>query len=457
MKNFCLLIFIYLIENVYLEFEKIDLIYQDGYFYIPLNFPYKENKTKTYYIFSTKLPMSFYPSLNCTKCTKKLLNQSEFESKEKNKSIPYYYYNFVGGEYHGNLTTDKYYSEDDFVAFDNMTYAKNYTGKGRFSLSYLNYNFNTSKKLFAIKFYENNAELHLGDYDHERNMDDFKAFNITTDFNYSYYNETIPVNENDIVKLNNIFGNSLLMEEEDNKTKYENRTLELDNSMWYMSFPKIKINDKEVDNTQKNYKLTLDMSNDRFYIPRDFFIKNVDKIFPKEAKCQISRGGYFICQCDEEYKTKFGNFKFISENGTEFLVNVTDYMSFQSSISGSKCEVHLVLNYDNDLFIGGTTVLNNYYSIFNIENKTFSILPRENLNIKETGKYLIMFFIVLIIAFALFFGGYFFYNKYVINDPTGIVPQSNNNINRNQNNNNQNIHGFQGQNDFQQEDGHNYY
>ena len=456
MKNFCLLIFIYLINKVYLEYEKIDLTYQGGYFYIPLNFPYKENKTKTHYIFSTKLPMSFYPAINCSKCTLKLLNQSEFEDKGKNKSIPYYFYNFVGGEYHGNLTTDKFYSEDDFVAFDNMTYAKNYSGRGRFSLCYLNYNFNTSKKLFAIKFYENNAELHLGDYDHERNMDEFKAFKIITENNYSYYNETIPVNDNDTNKLNSIFENGLLMEEEDNKTKYENRTLELDNSIWYMSFPKIKINDKEVENPQSDYKLTLDMSNDKFYIPRNFFIKNVDKIFPKEAKCQIARGGYFICQCDEDYKTKFGNFKFISENGTEFLVNVTDYMSFQSSISGSKCEVHLVINYDNDLFIGGTTVLNNYYSIFNIENKTFSIVPRENLNTKETGKYIIMFFIVLIVAFALLFGGYFFYNKYVINDPTGMIPQSNNNINRNQNNN-QNIHGFQGQNDFQQEDGQNYY
>ena len=438
MNNFCLLIFLYLIEKVYLEFEKIELIYQDGYFYIPLNFPYRENKTKTYYIFSTKLPMSFYPSLNCSKCTKKLLNQSEFMDNEKNKSIPYYYYNYVGGEYHGNLTTDKYYSEENFVAFDNLTYAKNYSGKGRFSLSYLNYNFNTSKKLFAIKFSENNAELHLGDYDQNRNMDDFKAFNITTEYNYSYYNETIPVTDGDIDKANNISENNLLMEEEDNKTKYENRTLELDNSMWYITFPKLNINNIETDIS--DYKLTLDMSNDKFYIPRNFFIKYVDKIFPKEAKCQIARGGYFICQCDEDYKTKFGNFKFISGNGTVFFVNVTDYMSFQSSISGSKCEVNLVINYDNDLFIGGITVLNNYYSIFNIENKTFSILPRENLNTKETGKYLIMFFIVLIVAFALLFGGYFFYNKYVINDPTGLVPQSmNNNANENQN-----IHDFQG-------------
>jgi len=440
MNNYFLLIFIYLIEKAYLEFEKIDLIYQDGYFYIPLNFPYRENKTKTYYIFSTKLPMSFYPSLNCSKCTKKLLNQSEFIENGKNKSIPYYFYNYVGGEYHGNLTTDKYYSEENFVAFDNLTYAKNYSGKGRFSLSYLNYNFNTSKKLFAIKFSENNAELHLGDYDQNRNMDDFKAFKIIIEYNYSYYNETIRVTDGDIDKINNIFENNILMEEEDNKTKYENRTLELDNSMWYISFPKLNINNIETDIPQSDYKLTLDMSNDKFYIPRNFFIKYVDKIFPKEAKCQIARGGYFICQCDEDYKTKFGNFKFISGNGTVFFVNVTDYMSFQSSISGSKCEVNLVINYDNDLFIGGITVLNNYYSIFNIEDKTFSILPRENLNTKETGKYIIMFFIVLIVAFALLFGGYFFYNKYVINDPTGLVPQSNNNnINENQN-----IQGFQG-------------
>ena len=440
MKNFCFLIFVYLIEKVYLEYEKIDLIYQDGYFYIPLNFPYRENKTKTYYIFSTKLPMSFYPSLNCSKCIKKLLNQSEFVNNKKNKSIPYYYYNYVGGEYHGNLTTDKYYSEENFIAFDNLTYAKNYSGKGRFSLSYLNFNFNTSKKLFAIKFAENNAELHLGDYDQNRNMEELKAFNIITENNYTYYNETISVTDRDVDNVNKIFENSLLMEEEDNNTKYENRTLELDNSMWYISFPKLNINNIETDIPTSDYKLTLDMSNDKFYIPRNFFIKYVDKIFPKEAKCQIARGGYFICQCDEDYKTKFGNFKFISRNGTVFFVNVTDYMAFQSSISGSKCEVNLVINYDNDLFIGGITILNNYYSIFNIENKTFSILPRENQNIKETGKYIIMFFIVLIVAFTLLFGGYFFYNKYVINDPIGLVPQSNNN----NANGNQNIHGFQG-------------
>ena len=129
----------------------------------------------------------------------------------------------------------------------------------------------------------------------------------------------------------------------------------------------------------------------------------------------------------------------------EFLVNVTDYMAYQSSISGSRCNIDIVINYENDLFIGGTTVLNNYYSIFNIENKTFSILPRENKNIKQTGKYIILFFVVLILAILILFGGYYFYNKYVINDPTGLAPQ-NNNVHNNNNANN-NIHGLQHNND----------
>ena len=124
-------------------------------------------------------------------------------------------------------------------------------------------------------------------------------------------------------------------------------------------------------------------------------------------------------------------------------------MIYQSSISGSRCTVDIVINYDNDLFIGGTTVLNNYYSIFDIGNKTFSILPRENQNIKETGKYIFVFFVVLVLAFAILFGGYYFYNKYIINDPTGLAPQNNNDANNNANQ----IHGFHNQNNNQNNNG----
>ena len=436
MNKFFILIFIYLIEKVCTEYEKIELEYSDSYYYIPLNFPDKNEKNG--FIFSTKLPMSFFPSSNCSKCSL-FINETKFEDENKNVSIPYYYFNYTGRLFSGNISTDKYSSQNNFLAFDNLSYATNYVGKGRFSLSYLNYNFNTSKKLFAIKFTKENTELHLGDYDHERSMTNLKTFNIVVEHKYENYTERV-IREN----VKSIFDNNLLIEEDDNKTHEENITFEVDKSVWYMSFPKLIINRNNKDNitTIKESKLTLDISTSQFYIPRKFFIENVDKIFPADAKCQITRGGYFTCDCDEEYKTKFGNFKFVSENGVEFLINVTDYMYFQSSISGSRCNIDIVINYDNDLFIAGTTVLNNYYNIFDIDNKTFAILPKEDLNTKQTGKYIFLFFVMIFLAIALLFGGYYFYNKYVINDPTGLDVQNNNNDNANNNN----IHGIQHQN-----------
>ena len=442
MNNFFLIIFIYILDKVYLEYEAIELELEEYNYYIPIKFPNEKKKT---FLFSTKLPMSFFPSSNCTYCLlENKFNNSQFKEENKSIALPYYYYNFTGILYNGNYSTDKFVGEHSFLLFDNLSYIKNYTEKGIFSLSYLNYNFNTPKKMFALKFQsDGKSELHLGDYDHNRNIGDLKTFNIVTEYIYENYTETIITN-----KLYNIFDNNLLTEE-DNIT-YENITYEVDKSVWYMNFPQLVINDHKLDKPMNEYKLTLDMSASKFYIPRNFFINNVEKILPKEAKCQINREGYFVCQCDEEYKTKFGNFKFISENGVEFWVNTTDYMIYQSSISGSKCNVHLVINYDNDLFIGGITVLNNYYSIFDIENKTLSILPRENNNTKQTVKFIILFFIVLFLAIGILFGGYYFYNKYVINDPTGLVVQNhNNNDNNNNNNNIRQIQDLQRQNEFQ--------
>ena len=441
MNQFFLLIFVCLLEKVILEYESIELVYSNDNYYIPLNFP--GNTSKTYYILSTNLPKSFFPSFNCTKCTEFKINETKYKDENKNVSIPYFFYNFTGRLFSGNYSTDKFFEQNNFLAFDNFSYATNYSGRGRYSLSYLNYNFSTPQKIFAIKFLEENAELHLGDYDHNRNMDELKTFNIVTEYKYENHTETIIIENN---TLNNIFENNLLIEEVDNKTLLQNITYEIDKSTWYMSFPKLKIKKKEekdVDNPLEEYKLTLDISADKIYIPKNFFIKNVQNFFPKDAKCQINQGGYFTCQCDEDYKKKFGNFKFIAENGEAFWINVTDYMYYQSSISGSKCNIDLVINYENDLFIGGITVLNNYYSIFNIDNGTFSILPRENKNTKETGKFLLLFFIVIILAFILLFGGYYFYNKNIINDPTGLAPQNNNNNqNSNRNNNNNNVHGI---------------
>ena len=113
-------------------------------------------------------------------------------------------------------------------------------------------------------------------------------------------------------------------------------------------------------------------------------------------------------------------------------------MAFQSSITGSTCEVHLMMNYDNDLFIGGITVLNNYYSIFDVENNKLKILPKEDLSGQETSKFLIIFFVVIAATIIILFGGYYFYNKFVINEPTGLAQQNNDQNNNQDENPNQN-------------------
>ena len=55
----------------------------------------------------------------------------------------------------------------------------------------------------------------------------------------------------------------------------------------------------------------------------------------------------------------------------------------------------------------------------------------------------------MILAIGLLFGGYYFYNKYVINDPIGLVVQNHNNNANNNNNNIRQIQDLQRQNEFQ--------
>ena len=436
------LLILYFINKISSDYEKFDLTYRSSAYYMGLNFP--DKNAKLGFILSTKIPKSFFPTTECSKCTQKLLNYSESKTQNstKNISIPYYFYNFIGREYNGTIYSDKYMSNETFCGFSNFTYAAyadGYDGRGRVAISFLNYNFNTSKKLFALKFSDDKVELHLGDY--EQSSYDIKTannFSVTIMHEYENYTEQIIHNKTNISYIsNNLFfeNNNYLSEQNDSNDSYvENITIEVDKSRWYIDFPKMKIkteSEVDVDYPNNSYKLTLDLGADRFYIPKLFFEKNVDKFFPKDSKCQITKSGYFICQCDEDFKTKFGSFVFETAEGTKFYVNVTDYMTFQSSITGSLCEVHVVINYDNDMFIGGNSVLNNYYSIFDIDNNVLNIIEQKDLGNKQTTKFLILFFAVLVGSILVLFGGYYLYNKHIINEPSGLVPQNNNNDNNN--------------------------
>lgn len=425
MNYYFLFILVCLLKIILLDdYETIPLLYGSPNFYLELPFPSKDQRN--YFKISTLLPLSFFPSSSCEKCSRLKINETIFTDNNTNVSIPYYFFNYTGKGFRGDISTENYTAIDqDFLLFDNLSYATNYTGNGTIALSYLNYNFNTSRKVFAIKFNELDAELHLGGYQERKDKKEFKSFKVEVVENIT--NETREEN-NTIDTKDNIF-HYLNLGEDDNKTEYN---VSYNQSVWFINFTKLELKRDEenhdVNDTLGSYKLTFDVSNQYFYVPKDFFIKNIRYIFPEEGKCQMTRGGSYSCQCDEDYKSKFGTFNFSTNDGY-FLINTTDYINYQSHILGSKCQVDLVINYDNDLFIAGTSVMNNYYNIFDIDNKTFMTYPREDNLDSKTGLFVLLFFLSLIISSGILFGGYYCYNKKVINNPTGLV--RNNNANGN--------------------------
>ena len=406
--------------NYTLEYETVKLIFESA-FYIKLKST--QSREGQYFQFTNSLPVYLLPSIDCELCSNHINdNSTDYEHIKDNVSSLYYYHNFTGNEYKGKLYTESNLEIlGNFIAFKNVSYIKNYTGNGLFSLSFLNYNFSTSQKLFALDFSGSSVELHLGGYNKEKEKDsEIKTFNIN---------------------IENSTDNEL-------------------NSVWFLKFSKIYINDQLVNGTNSNnlrllkeekndndtisYKLTFDIAVNGLKVPKKFFMDNLKNIFPEDGKCQIYRSGFFSCNCDETYTTKFANFKFVGEKGEIFYINATDYMSYTSSISGSSCSIYLMINYENDLFVAGYSILNNYYDIFDVDNKTFTILINQNDKQSDTVTFIILFVVVFSIGIAIFFGGYYFYNKHVINDPNnnfGVHPEEENNNAQNeggQNNNEEN-------------------
>ena len=316
------------------------------------------------FIFSKNIPISIIPTLNCKICSKFKLNETNpnLVSIKQNINIPYYHYNYTGNIYNNIIYIDNITSELNFIGFNNITYKSKFSDNGIFSLSYLNYNFNTTTKIFALKFIDSNCELHIGGYNHNYilNYSELKSFKVLLDENDSTEQFLKPI--------------------------------------WYIKFTNLSIKNNDL-NITSDIKLSFDISTDKLHIPKQYFFDNMNLIFPENSHCQLHPEGYFICQCNENYKTLFGNFLFKNNNNEIFNITPKDYITYEKSISSSTCIVGIKVNYENDLFIAGIGVLKNYYSIFNIENKTFMIYKEEEI---EELSHFLEYFILFLILFALF-------------------------------------------------------
>ena len=333
--SFLLLITIFAIIKT--EYESIKLEYTSNNFYIPIK--YNNNRNSDNFLLTNILPISIFPSSKCKICKSHTINEKDKKYNsliKENVLTSFYFYNFTGNLYKTNITLGSKTDSMDVLAFENITNINKYNGKGIFSLSFLNYYFNTSKKIFALSLDIKEGQLDLGGY-----------------------NEKIVKNESYLKKFNVI------------KT-YSNNSNELLNS-WYIEFNSFYINNKKIEN-DKNYKLALDISTDSFYIPKDFFFKNAHNIFRAESLCQVQPEGYFICACDNLYEEKFANFRFVNNNNEYISISIDDYISMEETDKGSYCTILIRINYESDIFIAGKYIMNNYYTIFDIDNNQLKIL-----------------------------------------------------------------------------------
>lgn len=336
MHFFSFLLLIFIIDIIKTEYETIKLKYISNNFYIPITF--NNNQKSDYFLFTNILPISIFPSSKCKICESHIINEKDYNSFsliKENVLTSFYFYNFTGNLYKTNITLGSKTDSIEALAFENITDIKDYNGKGLFSLSFLNYYFNTTKKIFALSLNIKDGQLDLGGY-----------------------NENIIKNESYLKKFNV------------NKI-YSNNYNELLNT-WYIEFNYLYINGKQMQ-YDKKYKLTLDVSTDSFYIPKDFFFQNAHNIFSFDSQCQVQPNGYFICICDNFYQQKFADFKFVNNNNEYFSISMDDYISLGEVEKGSLCNVLIKINYENDLFIAGKYIMNNYYTIFDIDNNQLKI------------------------------------------------------------------------------------
>ena len=205
----------------------------------------KNTKTSYNLVFDTSLHRSLLGSPDCKICSGETFNVNNSKKISYNQTELKYHYLFSGDEYEENAKISQKINDFkmNFISFTNVTFVSKIGTSGFFSLSFTNYQFDTEKKIFAIEYYKNLMDLHIGDY------------------------------STDIVK--NV---SLLKKY---PVKYN-----INKTQWFLESNELIINNNK-SRSQENQKIIFDTSTNYLYIPKKFFFDNIDLIFPKDSNCQF--------------------------------------------------------------------------------------------------------------------------------------------------------------------------
>ena len=359
MNYYSIVIFASLLISSLSSYVKHSLSVKNTNYFITLYLG--ESKNKIQLSVDTSIAKSLIASPKCKMCKDDKYDPSSSSLVSTNSTLTKQMRTFTGDLYTDSVVYDDKNESISFpfLSFVNVTYANTVNTIGFFALSFTNENI---KSVIGIEFLAESGRIDIGD-------------SINTDYIT-------------------------------NQSKLLSFPVTIDKDRWYLLAESFSI-----DNTkfELEAKFTLDSTSWTLDIPSKFFFDNIETIFPHTSQCQVQKIGTFACRCSSNYENEFPTFTF-NISGTPFKVHPTDYIESNTALGGNTCYVYITVNYDSDLWIGGLSVMNNYYNVLDYVNHKYMIYPRTGSN-DNRSDFLVTFFVVFALSSFVFYGAYCLYKK----------------------------------------------
>lgn len=185
---------------------------------------------------------------------------------------------------------------------------------------------------------------------------------------------------------------------------------------WYISTDSVYVNSYHIEQEQR---IVLNSGSNIIRMPKAFFFQNIKNIFNKESQCQMWTDNVFHCKCDSDYQTMFPTFKFtFDDNKHNITITPEDYTVLDYSInlatdSSAYCLLYLSINYSNDYWLLGNNFINNFYTIYDVENSRIGFYDIRNIDVAGLQDILMLGIIIVSSSILFFFIIYCVYKKYI--------------------------------------------
>jgi gastricsin len=182
-------------------------------------------------------------------------------------------------------------------------------------------------------------------------------------------------------------------------------------TQWYISPKQFKLGDFTIPYPQK---VIINTASNVMRIPKKFYDTFKRNIFKKESLCIYGKDNYFRCKCDaNSTNLLFANFTLELDDGKIIYLQPADYIYQEASESDNtkNCILGISLNFMNDYWILGNIFVNNYYTIFDIDNNKLSFKDVRNTTFGSISWTLIFCTIILLCSIVFFVIIYIIYKK----------------------------------------------